>query len=90
MQLAADVDLTQGRCKEYKVKCLDRCLAARMINRIKNKNRRIKLLKEEKFPTKDKVVEVCPARESTHQSNSEKWDQQQQRDVQAVKSYLNK
>ncbi len=71
-QLAADADLTQGHCKECKGKCLDRHLAARLISGIRDEKTRTKLL-EEMFSTKDKVVELCSARESARQSNREKW-----------------
>ncbi len=88
-QLAADADLTHGHCNECKVKCLDRRLAGRLISGIRDEKTRTKLLEEEKFPSRDKVVEICCARESAQQNNREKWGQQQS-GVHAVKTYPNK
>ncbi len=87
-QLAADADLTHGHCNQCKVKCLDRRLAGRLISGIRDEKTRTKLLEEEKFPSRDKVVEICCARESAQQNNREKWGQQQS-SIHAVKTNHN-
>ncbi len=83
-QLASDADLTHGHCDACKVKCLDRRLAGRLISGILNEGTRTKLLEEEQFPSREKVVEICSARESARQNNKEQWGQKGN-NVQAVK-----
>ncbi len=74
-QLAQDADLTFEHCDQCKVKCLDRRLAGRIISGIQDERTRTKLLEEEKFPSKDRVVEICAARESARENNKEQWGQ---------------
>ncbi len=74
-QLAQDADLTFEHCDQCKVKCLDRRLAGRIISGILDERTRTKLLEEEKFPSKDRVVEICAARESARSNNKEQWGQ---------------
>ncbi len=74
-QLAQDADLTFEHCDQCKVKCLDRRLAGRLISGILDERTRTKLLEEEKFPSKDRVVEICAARESARKNNKEQWGQ---------------
>ncbi len=77
-QLAQDADLTNGRCanENYKVKCLDRRLAGCLISGMQDDSTRTKLLEEETFPSKEKVIEICSARETARQNTREHKDQQ--------------
>ncbi len=81
-QLASDANLVCDHCPDYRVKCLDRRLAARLISGIVDERTRTKLLEEEKFPSKDRVVEICSARESARSNNREQWGGQS---IQSVK-----
>ncbi len=75
-QIASDADLVCDHCAECRVKCLDRRLAARLISGISDEKTRTKLLEEEKIPTKERVVEICSARESARKNNQEQWGSQ--------------
>ncbi len=59
-QLAQDADVAHDHCKACKIKCLDRRLAGRLISGIRDEKTRTKLLEEEKFPSRDKVVLPTP------------------------------
>ncbi len=82
-QIAQDADLTCDHCPDCKVACLDRRLAARLISGISDERTRTKLLEEEKFPSKDRVIEICTARESARKNHKEKWGNQG--NIQSVK-----
>ncbi len=75
-QIASDADLVCDHCADCRVKCLDRRLAARLISGIADEKTRTKLLEEEKIPTKERVVEICSARESARKNNQEQWGSQ--------------
>ncbi len=85
-QLAQDADVAHDHCKACKMKCLDRRLAGRLISGIRDDKTRTKLMEEEKFPSRDKVVELCSARESAWQNNCE-HQKGQQIHIQGVKEY---
>ncbi len=75
-QIASDADLVCDHCADCRVRCLDRRLAARLISGIADERTRTKLLEEDKFPTKERVVEICSARESARKNNKEQWGSQ--------------
>ncbi len=75
-QIASDADLVCDHCADCRVRCLDRRLAVRLISGIADERTRTKLLEEDKFPTKERVVEICSARESARKNNKEQWGSQ--------------
>ncbi len=90
-QLAQDADLTSGHCADCKLKCLDRQLAGRLISGIRDDETRTKLLEEETFPSKDKVVDICSAKESAKLNNREhKGQHNNSIAIDAVKNYPRK
>ena len=91
-QLAEDADLTVDHCDACRKKCYDRRIAARIISGISDEGTRRKLLEEKKFPSRERVIEICSTRESAQNNTAEHQSRREARlnelsEVREVKTY---